>query len=295
MIKIGDYQQPERAMGVKQSQKSSGCFKVITDKVKNFFADGFRLIGDINQRSGKLGKFCKFTARLLTGVAHSTGSAFRAAGLLNAINLTDNVIDCVGTAVDLNDTLDLKEGPNLPKLDKVAHKINLVAMITLVIADVGGFILWLDQLALISLATISTAIGNGFTKLAGMLGQNFAKFTASVAKQCPFIANVASRISVLTVVRSLAALGFALLAAKTCFDLAKAIKAHDLHAAINQSIYLISYTAESVLKIVLLVGFMSVPGIVAIGCVAAGLGLVAFGYEMFRKYKEERDRELQRT
>ncbi len=277
-------------------------FKIFREKAHHAIMDAFRAIGEaFNQRS-PLGKIFKFSINILTGVAHSVGHAFHGAGLLKALNIVDGFSDCLDIFSDANHLVNqkyrkkLKDEKGNALKDKygdvrrgpIKNKIALTATIAFFVADVAGLVLWLNDLALINLGKLSASIGKGFAKLGAALGPKFAQFSQTFIKTFPFVAKVAAKVTLVNVLRGVVAGAFLALAINESRNLVNAIKERNVQKIVNSSLYLASYVTEIALKVLVIVGFTNVYGLVVLGCLAAGLGLAAFFMEVVRKYREER-------
>ncbi len=313
-------------------------FKIILEKMKVLFHDLFRSLSDAVSQRSPLGKIYKLNINILTAVGHVSGAAFRGAGLLKVLRIADNFNDCLDAVADVDHFVNkryyekLKEGDAIKAGDKIRQEDNkykynpvdeakrgakvqkgeeiyrinrskLVASTAFLIADIVGMVLWLDELAIISLAKISASIGRGASKLAAVTHLDkfvnvAAKFFAPVSPQAlmrtfPATAKIFAKITVVNTLRTIVAGAFLALTINEFVNLAGAIRERNIQKIVNSSIYIVSYVAEIALKILVIASCTSVPGLVAVGCIAAGFGLAGFVMEVVRKYMEERAKEKQ--
>lgn len=266
---------------VQEKQAFGHRFKVVKEKLRLFFVEFFHAIGRAFSERSPLGKILKFSINVLTGIGHAAGPAFRGAGLLHALKTCDAYNDCLDIAMDVDHFVNAgfkKDGIN---------KWSLTASVGFFAADVAGLALWLDELAFINLAQISAKIGNGVSKLTSVLRPALTKVN-TVIKACPFLAQVAVKITLLNVIRGVVAGAFLALAINESRKLVNAIREKNIQEIVNCSLYLASFVAEIALKVLVIVGMTNVPGLVVVGCLAAGFGLSAFFMEVIRKYREEK-------
>lgn len=260
-------------------------FKIATDKVKIFFIDLFRSIAKAFSERSPMGKIYKFSINVLTGIGHAVGP-FRGMGLLKVLEVVDTFNDFFDIVIDTDHLLNgryrkVNEETKEIKINKCA----LVSACAFFVADVVGLVLWLNDLAVINLAKLSASIGTGFSKLATALGPGFARFTNAVVKACPFLMKIAAKVTLVNVLRGIVAGAFLGLAINECRKLVSAIREKNIQRVINRSLFLASYIAEIALKILALASCTCVPGLVVLGCLAAGFGLAAFVMKTFREYK----------
>lgn len=260
--------------------KEPSRFRIIIHAVKNFFIDLFSAIGEAFKNRSPFSKICKFTVNLLTGIAHKAGHAFRGAGLLKVLSITEGVLDLGDLAADAHEVLNEKRDP--------AKKWAFGATVALLVADVGGFFLFLDELAFISLSKFSETIGKGLSKLAEGVCKGFVHTWNVLKKTYPMLGKVVAKISLLNIIRGIVTAAFVCLLVQETKNLIQAIRAKQIHDVMRSLFNLASYIAEIVLKVLVIVGCITTPGIVALSCIAAGLGLAAFIYEVVRDYQKER-------
>ncbi len=276
-----------------QGQGFGHKFEVVREKLKIFFIDLFHAIADAFNEHSRLGKIFKFSINVLNGIAYAVGSAFHGAGLLKVLNIADNFNDCLDLILDADHFIN---GKFKDKEGKV-NKFSLVANLAFLVADVGGIVLWLNDLALINLAKISASIGKGFSKLASALGPGLTKFTQVVTRTHPFIAKTAvkfaAKVTLINVIRGLVGVAFLALAINEVRNIVSAVKERNIQKVVNSSLYLTSYIAEIALKVLALASCTCVPGLITVGCIAAGFGLAAFFMEVILKYRESRAQERQ--
>lgn len=298
-----DYRNNRSGSGIgyhvkKITHSVGGGLKTVAHKIKVISIDTIRVAGDVVKERPRLGKVVKLTLSILTGVGHAVGNAFRGAGLIRALSITDGLLDVGDLAADADHLINKryqeyeKDPKTGEKIKKPVDKWALAATINLLIADVGGVLLWLDELVLINLSKISATIGQGFSKLAAALGPRFTGFTASLAKSCPFLAKMIAKISLLNVLRTVVGAAFVCLIVHESVKMSQAIKAKEYHEMAISLLNIASYTAEVALKVLAIAGCTTVPGLVALGCVAAGMGLAAIVYKLVKNYREERQAEL---
>lgn len=264
--------------------------KIAKERMTLFFRDLFNAIGKAFNERSPLGKIFKLSINVLTGIQHALGSTFRGAGLLQALNVVDTFNDFFDIVVDSDHLINRR----YRKEDKVTKEIKinkcaLIAAIAFFVADVVGLVLWLNDLAMINLAKVSATIGRGFSKLTSALGPGFAKFTSAVVKACPFVAKVIAKVTLVNVLRGIVSGAFLALAINECRKLVNAIRQRDIKKIVNRVLYLISYLAEVALKVLAIAGCASVPGLVAVGCIAAGFGLAAFLMKAICEYRKSRE------
>lgn len=260
-------------------------FKVFNEKVKDFFIHVFHAIGETFSKRSSLGKLVKFSINILTGVGHTVGGVFRGAGLLPVLQLTEGCFD----ALDILGDIDHFANDRYKK-DGVNHWC-LTASIGFFIADVGGLFLWLDDLALISLSKVGATIGNGFSRLASALGKGFTESASTALKACPLLAKIAARITLVNVVQGVVGGAYFLLVIDESLKLVRVIDEKNIQEIVNCAFYLASYITEVALKILVIVGFTNVYGLVALGCLATGLYLTGTIIGIIREFREERARE----
>lgn len=281
---------PEQPLQPVVAQEGRGFghkFKVVKEKIKHFFMDAFHAIAESFNKRSPLGKIFKLSINVLTGVGSVAGPGFRGAGLLRSVTVLDNFNDCLDIAGDVSHFVN----GNYKNSKGNINKSKLIASLAFFAADVGGLVLWLNDLMILPLAKASAAIGRGFSKLAAALGPRFTNFVNTAVKTLPFVAKVAAKVTLVNVVRSVVGVAFLALAANECRKIVKAIRERDIKEVINHSLYLVSYIAEVALKVLAIVSCTCVPGLVAVGCIAAGFGLAAFIMEVVRKIQEERAKE----
>lgn len=282
----------------KVTHSVGGGLKTVAKKIKIISIDTIRVAGDVVKERPRLGKVVKLTLSILTGVGYAVGNAFRGAGLIRALSITDGLLDVGDLAADADHLINKryqeyeKDPRTGEKIKKPVDKWALAATINLLVADVGGVLLWLDELVLINLSKISATIGQGFSKLAAALGPRFTGFTASLAKSCPFLAKTIAKISLLNVLRTIVGAAFVCLIVHESVKMGQAIKAKEYHEMAISLLNIASYTAEVALKVLAIAGCTTVPGLVALGCVAAGMGLAAIVYKLVKDYREERQAAL---
>ncbi|QLH37079.1 MAG: hypothetical protein HWD61_13830 [Parachlamydiaceae bacterium] len=286
-IKVNEQNNPPEIIQ-KEGKGFGHHFKVIREKVQTFIVDAFRALAKVFNERSPLGKVYKLSINVLTGIGHAVGSNFRGAGLLKALGIVDNFNDCLDFVEDTDHFIHARFND---KHGKVANRWEFAARIALLIADVGGIVLWLNDLTFISLSKASAAIGKGFSKLASALGPTFNRAINGVVKTLPFVAKVAAKVTLLNVIRSVVGFAFIALAANECRKIYTAIKERNWKEAANCSLNLISYAAEVALKALAIVSCTCIPGLVAVGCVAAGFGLASFIMKAVREYQEERAEE----
>lgn len=280
---------PEREV---EGQGFGHSFKIkleaVGKKLKAFFIYTFHSLGEVFSRRSPLGKVCKFTISVLTGIAHKAGQAFSGAGLLKVLGIVDGFLDGCDLIADTDGIVNDRNREN-----GKMNKWSLMANISLLVADIMGLVLWLDELAFISLTKVSACIGKGFSKLAAALGPGFARFTAAVTKACPILAKVAARVTFVNVLRGIVAGAFCLLVVNEARKFYIGIRERNIQMIVNSALYIASYVAEIALKILVIVGMTNVPGLVVIGCLAAGFGLAAIIMEVVRDLRKKRAAEEQ--
>lgn len=267
------------------------CFKVMKEKVETFFIYLFHSIGEAFSKRSPLSKVCKFCISVLTGVATKVGQAFPGVGLLKVLGIVDGVLDVGDLFADVdgiaNERYKDKEGR--------VHKWSLMANISFLVADILGMALWLDELAFISLSHISTCIGNGFSRLASSLGTGFTNFTNAVATACPILAKLAAKVTLVNVLRGVVVGAFCFLAINESRKMAIAIRDRNYQQIVISSLYIASYVAEIALKIMAIAACTNLPGLVVMGCLAAGLGLAAIITEAVLDYRKKRIQQEQQA
>lgn len=260
---------------IENGAKSISC--KIVHLAQNVLVGLSALCEDTNALAALFRKLDKHVLRMFEQTARIPGYFDKFA---DSIRSTTGVIDFVQVAADADYFFNGKF--------KDDNKLSISAKIALTITDVGGSLLWLEEMSFFTLSKAAASIGNVriFSFVPKLISsipviRDFAglqRLAATIGNARIF--SWISKISLGFIVERALTIGYLFLAAES---IQRLIQPGNSYQKTQASLDLASYVSELALDALLTIGVTSVIGLGAVGSVCITFALSSFAYKLFHQ------------